>query len=70
MLLLFQVREMSNSIVRNVDDSEVGILLQARYLNQGIMGNVEFFQVRKGGKASDLGKAIRLYGKYLEVVEV
>lgn len=70
MLLVLQVREMSDLIIRDVEDPEVAIILQARDLSQGIVGDVEFFQVGKGGKSRDSGQAIRLYGKYLEVAEV
>ena len=51
MLLVLQVREMRDLIVRDVEDSEVSIVLQARNLSQGIVRDVEFFQVGKGGKA-------------------
>lgn len=61
---------MSDLIIRDVEDPEVAIILQARDLSQGIVGDVEFFQVGKGGKSRDSGQAIRLYGKYLEVAEV
>ena len=70
MLLILQVREMSDLIVRDVEDSEVGIILEVRDLSQGIVGYVKFFQVGKSGKARDSGQAIRLYGKYLEVAEM
>lgn len=44
---------MSDLIVRDVEDSEVGISLEARDLSQGIVGDVEFFQVSEGRKARD-----------------
>ena len=51
MLLILQVREMSDLIVRDVENSEVGIILEVRDLSQGIVGYVEFFQVGKSGQA-------------------
>ena len=55
MLLSLQVCQMRDLIIRNVEHSEVGVILQARDLSQGIVGDVQFFQVGKGGKARDLG---------------
>lgn len=55
MLLIPHVREMSDLIVRNIEDSEVGIIFQTRDLSQGIVRDIEFFQVGKGGKARDFG---------------
>ena len=46
---------MSDLIVRDVQDSEVSIILEPGDLGQGIMGDVEFFKVGKGGEARDLG---------------
>ena len=70
MLLIFQIGEMSDLIVRDVKDPEIGIVLEARNLSQGIVGDVEFFKVGKGGEARDLREAIRLYGEYFEVAEM
>ena len=51
MVLILQVREMSDLIVRDVEDSEVGVILEVRDLGQCIVGYVEFFQVGKSGQA-------------------
>ena len=48
MLLVFQVRDTSNLIVRDVEDSEIGITLKSRDLGQSVVGDVEFFKVGKG----------------------
>ena len=48
MLLILQVGEMSNLIVRDVEDSQIGITLKPRDLCQSIVGDVEFFKVGKG----------------------
>ena len=48
MLLILQVREMSNLIVRDVEDSQISIPLKSRDLGQSIVGDVEFFKVDKG----------------------
>lgn len=45
MLLILQMGEMSDLIVRNVQDSEIGVILKPRDLSQGIVRNVELFKV-------------------------
>ncbi len=44
---------MSDLVVRDVQNSQVGVFLETRDLGQGVVGNVEFFQVGKSGKARD-----------------
>ena len=48
MLLILQVREMSNLIVRDVEDSQIGVTLKSRDLCQSVVGDVEFFKVGEG----------------------
>ena len=61
---------MSDLVVRNVEDSEIAIILESRDFRQGIVRNVEFFKAAEGAEARYFGQAIRLYGEYLEVAEM
>lgn len=45
MLLILQVGEMSDLIVRYVQHPEISIILKPRDLGQGIVGDVELFKV-------------------------
>ena len=53
---------MRDWIVGDIEGAEFGIGVEAGYLRQGVVGDVEFFQVGKGGKTGDGGKAVGLYG--------
>ena len=46
---------MSDLVVRDVQNSQLGVFLEARDLSQGIVGDVDFFQVDQSGKARDFG---------------
>ena len=55
MLLILQVRQMGDLVVRDVEHSEIGVVLESRDLRQGVVRNVEFFKIAKGGEARHFG---------------
>ncbi len=46
---------MHDLIVRDVEDSEISVIFEVRNLSQGIVRDVEFFQIGEGGEARDFG---------------
>lgn len=46
-----QIGEMVDLIVRNVEDTELGVGVEARYRGQGVVGNIELLEVKKIGRA-------------------
>lgn len=65
-----QVGKMSDLIVRDVQNVEAGVAIETRYLGQGVMRDVELFQVGEIREARDSGKAIRLYRQDFEIIEM
>lgn len=57
------VLQMRNWIIGNVEDAELCVCFQARYLREGVVGYVKCFEVREGREPGNRGEAVRLYGE-------
>ena len=53
-----KILEMRNLIACNVKDTELGVGLEAGDMSDGVMWDIELFQIRQGGKAGQACKAV------------
>ena len=54
----------------DVDDAQVGVVLQAGKVGEEVVRDVEFFEVGEGGEAGDAAEAVGLDAEDLEIGEV
>lgn len=62
-----KVRQILDRVAGYVNDAEVGVVLEAVGGREGVVGDVEFFEIDEFGEAGDGGEAVGLDGENLEV---
>lgn len=69
MLKVVKMGEIGDLVVRDVEDAELVVVVEARYLSKKVMGYIEFFQVGKIRQTGDFGKSVRLNRQNFKAVE-
>ena len=67
---VFEIGQMLDLIVRDIDDSQVEVSIQARNLHESVVRNVDLFKIRKAFKTGQSRQAVGLDGEDFEIQEV
>jgi len=64
-----QIGEMVDLVVRNVEDSELGVGVEARYCGQGVVGYIELLEVKKRIETTYGREAVGLNGQQSQICQ-
>lgn len=68
MLQMVDVCQVEDLVVGNIKDAQIGIVLEAGDLGQGVVGDVEFFELVEIGQAGYLWESVGLYRQDFELL--